>query len=100
MQATRWLRRLPRPAARAVSAAIATWCPPRFPQVRAVARRALLPEAVEYLGLIGQFVDGNRAPIFGPALRDLATSTTLLHAFQRALDGATARDAAGRLSAG
>jgi asparagine synthase (glutamine-hydrolysing) len=98
MQATRWLRTLPGPAASACAKAMATWCPARFPQVRAVARRALLPEAAEYLGLMGLFVDGDRAAIFGPALRDLVTSTAVLDNFQRTLDDATAGDAAGRLS--
>jgi asparagine synthase (glutamine-hydrolysing) len=98
MQATRWLRRLPGAMPAAVAHMIAAWCPRRLPQVRGVARRALLPEATEYLGLIGQFVDGNRAPIFGPALREMAASTAVLQSFERILEDATAGDAAGRLT--
>jgi asparagine synthase (glutamine-hydrolysing) len=98
MQLTRYLRWLPGPMPAAVSQAIATWCPRRYPQVRGVARRAMLPEAAEYLGLVGQFVDGNRAPIFGPYLRDLTKSDATLQQFERLLASSTAGDAVGRLS--
>jgi len=98
MQATRWLRRLPGRSPAAVANAIATLCSNRFPRVRDVARRAMLPEPAEYLLLMGQFVDGNRAPLFGPSLQDLVRSTAVLQSFEQMLDGSTARDPVGRLS--
>ncbi len=98
MQATRFLRWLPGRSPAAVARAIATISGSRFPRVRDVVTRAMLPEPAEYLHLMGQFVDGTRAPLFGPALRDLATSTATLQSFEQFLDNATAREPVGRLS--
>jgi asparagine synthase (glutamine-hydrolysing) len=98
MQATRFLRWLPGRSPAALARAIATISGDRFPRVRAVVQRAMLPEPAEYLHLMGQFVDGNRAPLFGPGLRDLVASTATLRSFEQFLANATAHEPVGRLS--
>jgi asparagine synthase (glutamine-hydrolysing) len=98
MQATRWLRRLPAPMPAVIAGAIATCWPRRWPDVRDVAQRATLSEAAEYLGLMGQFVDGTRTRLLGPALHDLQSSHETERQFERLLHEATATDPVGRLS--